>query len=75
MSDAECREPAVFCILHPAFVIQGAFVSTLLALKGAAIRESSPSRSVVEYAASSAVAVDKRGAGSGDRLRLAVGGQ
>jgi hypothetical protein len=38
-------------------------------------RESSPSRSVVEYAASSAVAVDESGAGSGDRLRLAVGGQ
>ena len=64
MSDAECREPAVFCILHPAFVIQGAFVSTLLALQGAAIRESSPLRSVVEYAASSAVAADASVAGS-----------
>jgi hypothetical protein len=29
MSDAECREPAIFCILHPAFVIQGAYFSTL----------------------------------------------
>jgi twitching motility protein PilT len=30
MSDAECREPAIFCILHPAFTIQGAYFSTCL---------------------------------------------
>jgi hypothetical protein len=44
MSDAECREMAVFCILHPAFVIQAAFViqvafvSTLLGTNSTAAR-------------------------------------
>jgi hypothetical protein len=58
------------CIRHPGCICQHPAT-----LKGAAIREFSPWRSVVEYAASSAVAVDESGAGSGDRLRIAAGGQ